>query len=75
MQYKQAHNVSRDYWCYSTYDIVTRMMLVDQMHDAWWSNAGLVPDFKIAIPDLMEGIKEVLTEVKVINCCPSWYNP
>ena len=36
---------------------------------------GLVPDFKIALPDKVEGTKEVLAEIKVINCCPSRYTP
>ena len=39
------------------------------------SRQGLVPDFKIVLPDKMEGTKEALAELKVNNCCPSRYTP
>ena len=36
---------------------------------------ALVPDFKINLPDPLEGSKMILAELKILSCCPSWYKP
>ena len=34
----------------------------------------MVPDFRISLPDPVEGSRCRLAELKLINCCPSRYN-
>ena len=35
----------------------------------------MVPDFRLTLPDPVEGTKMRLAELKAINCCPSRYPP